>query len=66
VIRKLVNAGNSVERVSKWIGHRTLDVTFRYYYGITATEAASSMHIPWLQETAPQVVEQETPLHKLE
>jgi hypothetical protein len=49
VIRKLVGLGNSVEQVSKWIGHRTLDVTFRYYFGISATQAAKTMNIPWLQ-----------------
>jgi hypothetical protein len=49
VIRKLVSLGNSVEQVSKWIGHRTLDVTFRYYFGISATQAAKTMNIPWLQ-----------------
>lgn len=32
VINRLVEKGNSLEAVSKWIGHRNVEVTYRSYY----------------------------------
>jgi hypothetical protein len=45
VINRLMERGNSLETVSKWIGHRNVDITYRSYYspdvGAMAVESES-------------------------
>ena len=34
--------------VAKWLGHRTLDVTFGTYWDVGGQEITQNMTIPWL------------------
>ena len=39
-----------MEDVAKWIGHRTLDITFGTYWDVEGHDVAKQMNIPWLSE----------------
>lgn len=45
--QRLWNAGNSVELISKFLGHTTTMVTNSYYLRIPVEDVVSAMHIPW-------------------
>lgn len=39
VVRSLVDAGNSMEYISKWLGHRRVVTTFRHYWDVQGVQA---------------------------
>ena len=52
VIRKLVSIDNNLEQVSKWIGHKTINITYEYYWSRkTSLDMLAGMNVPWLQDT---------------
>lgn len=52
VVCRLMRANNSIESVSKFLGHRAMNTTFQTYWDVTAQELVKEMNIPWLQEQA--------------
>lgn len=49
VIHRLWEAGNSVDKIAKWIGHSHSKTTFEYYLNPTTPNLADNMLIPWLR-----------------
>ena len=49
VVHCLVAAGNSIDNVSKWIGHSNPKTTYQYYWQIELDELMKQMTIPWIQ-----------------
>ena len=37
--------------VAKWLGHRSVDITFGTYWDVDGQDVAGGMNIPWLTET---------------
>jgi integrase len=50
VVVQLMSQNNRLEDVSKWLGHRTVDLTYGVYWDVSEQEVAGSMNIPWLKE----------------
>lgn len=50
VVCRLMALGNRVEDVAKWIGHRTVNLTYATYWDCQMEELRSTMRIPWLPE----------------
>ena len=48
VVCRLMQAHNRIEDIAKWIGHRTVDLTFGTYWDVDARDVAAGMTIPWL------------------
>ena len=48
VVCRLMQAQNRIEDIAKWIGHRTVDLTFGTYWDVDARDVAAGMTIPWL------------------
>lgn len=48
VVCELMRAGNSIEQVSKWLGHASVNTTYNHYWDISTNELSSQMKIPWL------------------
>lgn len=44
----LLQAGNSIESVSEWIGHRGVDTTYATYWDTSVQDISTHMSIPWL------------------
>ena len=40
-----------IEDVAKWLGHRSVDITFGTYWDVEGQDVAGGMNIPWLTET---------------
>jgi hypothetical protein len=49
VIHRLWEAGNSVEKIAKWIGHSHSKTTFQHYLNPTTQNLADNMLVPWLR-----------------
>jgi hypothetical protein len=43
-----MQAKNRIEDVAKWLGHRSVDITFGTYWDVQGEDVASAMNIPWL------------------
>ena len=48
VVCSLMQAKNRIEDVAKWLGHRSVDITFGTYWDVQGEDVASAMNIPWL------------------
>ena len=48
VVQRLIEAGNSIDHVSKWIGHRNPKTTYEYYWHIQLRDLMDQMTVPWL------------------
>jgi integrase len=44
----LLQVGNSIESVSEWLGHRSVNTTYATYWDTEARDISAHMHIPWL------------------
>lgn len=47
VVCELMRAGNNIEQVSKWLGHRSTDTTYHHYWHIQLRDLQQQMTIPW-------------------
>lgn len=48
LVNRLVEEGNDISKVSKFIGHTTSSTTEKYYWTTKQTDIAGMMNIPWL------------------
>ena len=48
VVCELMAAHNRVEDVAKWIGHRSVNVTYQTYWDLNLQEVVKGMQIPWM------------------
>ena len=48
VVCELMRAGNSIEQVSKWLGHESVNTTYNHYWDVSVNELSTQMNIPWL------------------
>ena len=49
VIHRLWEAGYSVDKIAKWIGHSHSNTTFQHYLNPTTQNLADNMLVPWLR-----------------
>ena len=49
LVGKLIEVGNSMEQVSKYMGHKSVDITERYYYISTAQQLNDHMILPFTE-----------------
>jgi integrase len=49
VAHRLFCLDNSVDKISKFLGHRNIQTTLQHYLNLSTRELVDSMHIPWLQ-----------------
>lgn len=47
VVHRLWSAGNSLDRISRFLGHASPATTGKYYMHLAHRELVSRMHIPW-------------------
>ena len=47
VVHRLWSAGNSLDRISRFLGHSSSATTSKYYMHLAHRELISRMHIPW-------------------
>ena len=50
VVVRLMQENNRIEDVSKWLGHKTLDLTYGVYWDVSERDVTASMTIPWLTD----------------
>jgi integrase len=60
VVCQLMAAANRIENIAKWIGHRSVNVTYRTYWDLDLRELVSGMRIPWLVDELPTNQHQQT------
>jgi integrase len=48
VVCRLMAARNRVEDVAKWIGHRSVNITYKTYWDWNLQELVEGMKIPWM------------------
>lgn len=44
----LIRAGNRIEDVSRWLGHRVVQTTYQNYWELSVHDISTGMTIPWL------------------
>lgn len=47
-VAALLRAGNRIEDVSRWLGHRAMQTTYQNYWDSTVHDISREMKIPWL------------------
>ena len=50
VVCELMRAGNTIEQVSKWLGHQSVNTTYNHYWHLSIRDLQSQMRIPWLTD----------------
>lgn len=41
-----------IENVAKWLGHKTVNLTYATYWDVDGLDVAGGMNIPWLEDSA--------------
>lgn len=49
LVNSLMQCGNKIENVSKYMGHASVTTTERYYWTDNISNVVSSMNVPWLK-----------------
>lgn len=50
LVNSLMNCGNKIENVSKYMGHSSVSTTEKYYWTDNVTNIISTMNVPWLKK----------------
>jgi integrase len=51
VVCRLMRANNRIENVAKWLGHKTVNLTYATYWDVDGLDVANGMNIPWLEDS---------------